>query len=135
MNRHRFAYTVSYPPATTVQNFAVTPVKIGTDLWESAVRLTWDATTYGTDVWLEYTIARDGLVLKRITSPTETVFVDYVPTPGVAHAYEVTQTIPGRYRRSHQQSRVRVCHGGARWRGAGEHRCTGNRAYVVALHQ
>lgn len=87
------AYTVSYPPATTVQNLAVAPVKIGTDLWESAVRLTWDATTYGTDVWLEYTIARDGLVLKRITSPTETVFVDYVPTPGVAHAYEVTQTI------------------------------------------
>ncbi len=88
-------FTVTFTPPTAVANVQANPVKIGTDIWESAIRLTWDQTTYGTDVWQEYTIERDDLAqpLVRLTSPLQVSYTDYVPVSGHEHTYTITQTI------------------------------------------
>ena len=88
-----FAFNVDYPDTNPVQNMLALPVSIGTDLWDSAVRISWDQTAYATGVWQRYTVYRDGLILRHVTSPSQTVFTDYTPVSGQAHTYAVTQTI------------------------------------------
>ena len=94
-------FTVDYVEPDAVSNFAVSAIKVGTDLWESAYHLTWDQTTYGTDVWQEYTIRRQAasgvdtasIILARLTSPLQVSYIDYVPQSGVEYVYSITQTI------------------------------------------
>ncbi len=93
--------SVAFTPADSVANFAATPVAITTDPWETAIRLTWDQTEYGTSVWQEYTLSRQAasgvdaerIVLARLTSPSEVSFTDYVPASGIEYTYGITQTI------------------------------------------
>lgn len=93
--------TVDYVEPDSVANFVALPVKITTDLWESAVQLTWDQTEYGTDVWQEYTLTRTAtsgpdagtVILARLTSPSSVFFLDYLPASGVEYTYAITQTI------------------------------------------
>jgi hypothetical protein len=93
--------TVDYVEPDAVANVAADTVMIGTDVWESAIRLTWDQTTYGTDVWQGYTITRQAsggpdateIVWRRITSPSQVSIVDYVPASGYEYTYTITQTI------------------------------------------
>jgi hypothetical protein len=94
-------FTVAYTPPDTVANFAAETVKFGTDIWESGVRLTWDQTGYGTDVWQEYTITRTAesgpdagtVILARLSSPSSVVFIDYLPASGHEYIYSITQSI------------------------------------------
>lgn len=90
--------TVDYVEPDQIANFVAQPVKITTDIWESAVQLTWDQTEYGTGVWQEYTLSRSApggltVILARLTSPSSTFFIDYLPASGVEHTYAITQTI------------------------------------------
>lgn len=92
---------VEYPPTDLVSNFTADPVNIGSDLWNSAVRLNWEQTLYATDIWQDYTIVRtagsgvdaERIILARITSPTQLTFTDYTPASGIEYTYEITQTI------------------------------------------
>lgn len=93
--------TVAYPPTDMPANFTADPVNIGSDIWNSAIRLNWEPTEYATDIWQNYTITRtagtganaERVILARITSPTQTTFTDYVPASGVEYTYQITQTI------------------------------------------
>lgn len=87
---------VAFTPADMVANFQVELIKVTTDIWPSAVRLTWDQTGYGTDVWQEYVLKRrvgnTEIVLLRTTSPSDVAFIDYFPPTGTV-IYSVTQSI------------------------------------------
>jgi hypothetical protein len=94
--------TVDYVEPDLVANFVALPVKITTDIWESAVQLTWDQTAYGTDVWQGYTLTRTAplgsadagtVELARLSSPASVFFIDYLPASGVEYTYAITQTI------------------------------------------
>lgn len=94
-------FTLAYTPPATLTNIRAVPVKVGTDIWESAIRITWDQTTESAGRWQSYTVTRfinDGQVqlaetVFETTSPTATVFVDYTPPSGVEFAYDVTQSV------------------------------------------
>ena len=94
-------FSVNYTEPDAVANFTATAVAITTDLWESAYRLTWDQTTYSTNVWQEYTIRRSAatgldtasIILARITAPTQVSYIDYIPQSGVVYTYSITQDI------------------------------------------
>ncbi len=93
--------TVAYPPTDIPGNFTADAVNIGSDIWNSAIRLGWEQTEYATDIWQNYTITRtagsganaERVILARITSPSQTTFTDYTPASGVEYTYEITQTI------------------------------------------
>lgn len=86
-------FTVTYTPAATLLNLAISPISIGTDLWDSAIALTWDQTIYGSGVWQDYTVMCNGVILERITSPSQTSFIYYNPPSGEDQYFEVTQSI------------------------------------------
>lgn len=95
--------TVDYPEPDAVANFTVTPVGIGNDPnnWTTALRLSWDATEYGTDVWQRYEIERTAasgpdastILWRQLTAPTQTSVIDYVPANGVEYTYTLRQII------------------------------------------
>lgn len=94
-------FVVDYPEPDPVANVVAEAVPIGTDVWPSAIRITWDQTAYGTDVWQETTITRQAasgpdaspLVIARLTSPSQVSWTDYAPASGIAYTYAITQTI------------------------------------------
>ena len=96
------ALTIDYVEPDAITNFQAVAVPIGNDPngWTTANRLTWDATTYGTDVWQRYEIQRQAasgvdaqLVLWRndLTSPTQITVTDYTPVTGVEYTYTIRQ--------------------------------------------
>lgn len=97
-------FSVSYPAPDGLATLTATAVTVSTDLWASAIALTWPQTAYGTDVFSHYTVSRTiatgphagTVTLATITSPTQRTFTDYFPPSGVLCAYSVTQsTIEG----------------------------------------
>jgi hypothetical protein len=89
----QWPFTVAYTPADAIQNLNVSAVSVGTDLWASAISLTWDQTAYSLAVWQEYTVTVNGLIIARITSPSQTSFVYHTPASGIEQSFEVTQSI------------------------------------------
>ena len=91
---------VAFTAPTAVANFQVTPVKIGLDPFETAVRLSWDQTAYSSPEFQEYTLYRsadggpdaDEIILARITAPGEIAFVDYTPASDYEYTYSITVT-------------------------------------------
>lgn len=97
-------FTVDYVEPDAVANFQAIAVSVGNDPngWTTANRLTWNATTYGTDVWQRYEIQRQAasgvdsqLVLWRndLTSPTQITVTDYTPVTGIEYTYTIRQII------------------------------------------
>lgn len=96
-------FSVDYVEPDAVQNFAAVAVGIGNDPngWTTAIRLTWDVTTYGTDVWQRYEIDRVGasgvdatlILWQQLTSPAQVTVTDYVPVNGVEYTYTMRQII------------------------------------------
>lgn len=92
---------VDYVEPDAIVDVRAEAVTIGSDVWPSAITVTWDGTTYGTAEWQEYTIVREAasgvdrapVIIARITSPTLTTWTDYTPASGVEYTYTVTQTI------------------------------------------
>lgn len=88
-----------YTTPDSVTNVTAVPVQITSDPWETAIRISWDQTGYGTPSWQEYAVTRraDGdtatLILARITSPTQITLIDYAPASGVSYIYGVRQVI------------------------------------------
>lgn len=93
--------SIAYTPADTLSNVQIATVQVGTDPFETAVQLTWDATAYSAPEFVEYTVYRraDGgpdateIVLARLTAPTDVSFTDYHPASGWTYTYAVTQSI------------------------------------------
>lgn len=92
---------IAYTAADAVANVQATAFKVGTDIHESAIRVTWDATAYTAPEFVEYVVTRSAsggvdasqIVLARITSPTGTGVVDYFPASGYDYTYGVSVTI------------------------------------------
>lgn len=92
--------TVAFTPPTAVANFQATPVQIGFDPFATAIRLTWDQTSYSAPTFVNYTITRsaDGgpdeaeIILTRITAPGTVAFVDYTPCSGYGYTYGIAVT-------------------------------------------
>ena len=92
--------TVDFPAPTPVANFQVTPIAVGLDTFETAVRLSWDQTAYAAPEFVEYTIYRsandgpdaDEVILARLTAPTDVAFIDYTPASGYDYTYAITVT-------------------------------------------
>lgn len=96
------SFTVDYVEPDSIANFQAIAEYVGTDLWASAIRLTWDQTELGVeDGWQEYTIRRTAasgndattIILTRLTSPTQTSYTDFAPASGVEYTYSISQTI------------------------------------------
>lgn len=92
--------TVDYVEPDAIVNVRAEPIRIGSDIWPSAIAVTWDQTTAGTDIWQEYTVVREAasgvdqvpVIMARIMSPTQTSWIDYTPASGIEYTYTVTQT-------------------------------------------
>lgn len=94
---------VDYVEPDAVTNFAALAVPIGNDPngWTTAIRLTWDPTDYGTDVWQRYEITRSAasgvdaseILWAQITSPIQTAITDYTPVNDVEYTYTIRQII------------------------------------------
>lgn len=92
--------TVDYVEPDAIVNVRAEAVRIGSDIWPSAIAVTWDQTTAGTDIWQEYTVVREAasgvdqvpVIMARITSPAQTSWTDYTPASGIEYTYTVTQT-------------------------------------------
>ena len=92
---------IAYPPATALTNIRATAVRATNDPWETAIRISWDQTTYATPTWQAYVITRRAdsgpdqarIDLAVLTSPTQLAFVDYTPVSGAIYTYGVKQRI------------------------------------------
>ncbi len=94
-------FDVDYTEPDAVTNFAAIAVGIGNDPngWTTAIRLTWDATDYGTDVWQRYEIVRSAasgvdtaeILWQSLTSPTQITVTDYTPANGIEYTYTIRQ--------------------------------------------
>lgn len=91
---------VAFTAPTAVANFQVNPAKIGIDPWDTAIRLTWDQTSYSAPEFQQTIIYRSAaggpdasrIILARITSPSTVQFVDYTPASGYEYTYGITVT-------------------------------------------
>lgn len=97
-------FTVDYVEPDAITNFQAVAVSIGNDPngWTTAIRLTWDPTEYGTDVWQRYEIQRQAatgidsqLILWRndLSSPSQITVTDYTPVTGIEYTYTIRQII------------------------------------------
>lgn len=88
---------IDYTPPADVANFQVSPVAIGTDPEASALRLSWDQTSYTAPEFVEYTVYRraaggvdaDPIILARLTSPADVSLIDYTPASGIEYTYGI----------------------------------------------
>lgn len=101
-------FSVDYTEPDPVGNVVWSPHRVQGDATPTAGLLSWDATTYG-DQFGAYVLTRraaDGTALDvddpvgdravriaRITSPSQTRFVDYLPASGVTYVYAIKQEI------------------------------------------
>lgn len=86
-------FEVDYPPVPELTNFQATPVLIGTDSVESAIRLTWDASIEPAPWFVRYILRRSDLSrpLAYISSQSQTEYIDYLPVSGVTYEYTIRQ--------------------------------------------
>lgn len=101
--------TLAYPPATTIGAFAATPSEVGTDAEASVILLTWAATAYPASKWRGYRLYRtalDGIggsaaspreLLRTITNPLQTSYLDAEGASRRAYLYEIEQVIEEGY--------------------------------------
>lgn len=92
----RVPFSFSYIPPDAPENFYASPEYMRLDTTPSAIRLTWEP-TYD-DSFMEYMITRrrtgedpsEAMIVARITSPQNTVFIDDVPESNVSYIYSLT---------------------------------------------
>lgn len=95
------AILIDYTAPTAVANFQATPIKVGADPQESAIRLSWDQTSYTAPEFREYTVYRradggpdaDEIILARLTSPSDVALVDYTPASDHEYTYGIRVVI------------------------------------------
>jgi hypothetical protein len=92
-------FTVDYPTPDSITNFTASPEYQQFDMTPSAIRLTWDVSTHP-DFFQYYIVRDDGLgtetsqmPLARITSATQTVFVDHHVESGIDYDYAIQQGV------------------------------------------
>jgi hypothetical protein len=87
------SFRVEFDPIPEITNFQATPVKIGTDTVESAIRLTWDASVEPAPWFVRYILRRSDLErpLAYIDSQSTTAYTDYLPVSGVEYEYTIRQ--------------------------------------------
>lgn len=90
------SFAVSLTPADPVANLQVTPVKVGTDPWETAIKISFDASTVDANEFREHTLYRRAaggpdaaeIVLARL-GQTASEYTDHFPASGVEYTYGV----------------------------------------------
>lgn len=91
------AILIDYTAPTAVANFQATAIEVGGDPEATAIRLSWDQTSYTAPEFVEYTIYRsaDGgpdageIILARLTSPSDVALIDYTPASGHEYTYGI----------------------------------------------
>lgn len=104
-NSDPVAFSLSYDSATMIQGVTAYPVTLGFDVLPTAVYISWEGTTYPASQFNSYDVYRvpldspggtavgDRVLLRRITNPLQTAFVDAFPASNEAYAYQVEQSI------------------------------------------
>lgn len=86
-------FTVSYTLPSSITGLHASAEYQQFDAKPSSIRLTWDAST--DPAFIEYLVSRsdgvDEVVLARIPSQSQVVFIDYHPESGVEYTYSVVQ--------------------------------------------
>jgi hypothetical protein len=90
-------FSVSFPLPAGPANYLATPIRIGNDVTPSAILLSWDEPAYAADKFRSTVVTRrdsgtplsGALVLARLTSTSQTTFVDYYPVSGETYTYAV----------------------------------------------
>lgn len=95
--------TVAYTEPSAITGFAAVPIGIGDDPngWTTAIELSWEPTTYGTDVWQRYEITRSAasgvdataILWRRLPAPSQVSVIDSVPASGVEYTYTIRQLL------------------------------------------
>lgn len=92
---------VAYTPATPASNFSATAVRVTTDPAETAIRVSWDQTAYGSPDFYQYILKRSAnggpdaaeVTLKRFTSAASVQLVDYTPVSGYEYTYTLIVSV------------------------------------------
>lgn len=93
--------TVDYTEPDPLTNVQAVAIALGTDIHETAIRVTWDITIYGDDedqAFEAYVITRsaasgpdvDQIVLARLTNAAAVAVIDYLPASGIEYTYGVS---------------------------------------------
>lgn len=95
--------TIAYTEPDAITGFRAVPIGIGDDPngWTTAIELSWEATSYGTETWQRYEITRiaasgkdrTAILWRRITAPSQVSVIDYVPACGVEYTYTIRQVL------------------------------------------
>lgn len=88
---------VSFTPPDAPTNFQANPASFGGDPEPTAIRCTWDQTSYSTPEFVKYVLRRWAtvgvdaaeVILAEITNPATTSFVDFTPSSGIEHTYGI----------------------------------------------
>jgi len=104
-----WVFSINYSLVPVLTDFLASPYAAAGDVTPTAILLSWDESTYTNAQHAEYIITRkavEGQVLdlddptteksiriKRITSKSQTTFVDYLPASGIAYDYGVKQVV------------------------------------------
>lgn len=94
-------FSIDYVDPDPVANVQVVAISHATDPWPTAIRISWDQTSYATPTWQEYTLTRRAasgpdqteIILARLTSPSQTAYVDQAPASGIAYTYGLKQVV------------------------------------------
>jgi hypothetical protein len=87
------SFSVEFDPIPELTNFQATPIKVGTDTVETAIRLTWDASIEPAPFFVRYILRRSDLErpLAYIDSQSTTAYTDYLPVSDVEYEYTIRQ--------------------------------------------
>jgi|GEM_PF-4285918 len=104
-----WTFSIDYALVPQITNFLASPYAAAGDVTPTAIVLSWDESTYTNAQHAEYIVTRkavEGQVLdlddpttsksvriKRITSKSQTTFVDYLPASGIAYDYGLKQVV------------------------------------------
>lgn len=88
-------FTVTLTPPASATNYQLSAIRVGNDAVPSAFLLSWDEPPIATDAFRATVISRrvsgtpvtSAVILARLTSPSQTTFVDYYPASGVTYTY------------------------------------------------
>ena len=98
-----FQFTTAFTPPATITSFTAEPVAVHVRTGSDSVLLRWSASTYPAAQFQGYRIYRwelseagvreNRILLRTITNPVQTVFLDGNPISGQAYEYEIVQVI------------------------------------------
>lgn len=92
---------IEFPAVDPVSSFSASPIIVKDDPLPSAIRLSWEQTSYPENEFSQYIIRRSAasgpdqsqIILRRLTSPSTISYTDYTPASGVEYTYTISTVI------------------------------------------